>query len=439
LTDFKPTSGGKSPLARNEQWLNEIEGFVRETDTMPGFAGSSWYFLRYMDPKNEQAFASQEAISYWQDVDLYIGGTEHAVGHLMYSRFWNKFLYDKGLVPVEEPFKRLVNQGMIQGVIESLYLKKEKENGKLCFYSEDMVDQAKLEEYAKIPVHIDFVSEYGASHSHLSKEGVQSFISWRREYEDALFSGEKGTFSVNDMPADFSIHTHSEIGKMSKRYFNVVNPDDVIDRYGADCFRMYEMFLGPIEQSKPWDIKGIDGVNKFLKRFWSLFVDEEGNWLLNGDRATDEELKILHRTIKKVHEDINNLSFNTSVSAFMVFVNEMKKRKLHKAAILVPAIKLIAPFAPFIAEELWHRTGGEGSIHHELIPLHDDQFLQEATELYPICINGKKRGIYEYPKGMDKKEMEEIALGLDFIQKWIEGKTVRKVIVVPGSIVNIVV
>jgi leucyl-tRNA synthetase len=202
---------------------------------------------------------------------------------------------------------------------------------------------------------------------------------------------------------------------------------------------MYEMFLGPIEQSKPWDIKGIDGVNKFLKRFWSLFVDENDDWLLNGDKASDEELKILHKTIKKVHEDINNLSFNTSVSAFMVFVNEMKKRSVHKAAVLVPAIKLIAPFAPFIAEELWHRTGGKGSVHHELIPLYDDSFLEEATVDYPICINGKKRGSFAFSKDEDPKKMEEISLELDFVKKWTEGKSIRKVIIVPGRMVNIVV
>jgi leucyl-tRNA synthetase len=439
LNDFKPGKGGKSPLSRNESWLHEYPGYERETDTMPGFAGSSWYFLRYMDPKNEEAFASEEAIKYWQDVDLYIGGTEHAVGHLMYSRFWHKFLYDQGLVPTNEPFKRLVNQGMIQGVIESIYLTKEKENGKNLFVSASLVDHSNLDLYAKIPVHIDFVNEYGTDSSHLNKEGLTQFVNWRSEYQDANFKSEMGEFKFSEIPEDFTLLTHSEVGKMSKRYFNVVNPDDVIDMYGADCFRMYEMFLGPIEQSKPWDIKGIDGVNKFIKRFWSLFVDEENNWLLTKEEATKEELKILHKTIKKIHEDINNLSFNTSVSAFMVFVNEIKKLNTNKEVIMLPVIRLIAPFAPFIAEELWSRAGGENSIHHQIMPDFDNKFLEESTFNYPICVNGKKRGMYEYPKDMAKDDMEKIAVDLDFIQKWIEGKTIRKVIIVPGRMVNIVV
>jgi leucyl-tRNA synthetase len=439
LSNFKPGEGGKSPLARNEEWLHQYEGQTRETDTMPGFAGSSWYFLRYMDPKNDDEFASPEAIEYWKDVDLYIGGTEHAVGHLMYSRFWHKFLYDKGLVPTNEPFKRLVNQGMIQGVIEFLFLDKEKENGKNVFVGADQVGPEELERYARIPVHIDFVNEYGTEHSHLNKKGLQQFVEWRSEYKDSIFRSGSGSYTMDTVPSDFRIATHSEVGKMSKRYFNVVNPDDVIDRYGADCFRMYEMFLGPIEQSKPWDIKGIDGVSKFLKRFWGLFVGEEGNWLLTEEKAGQEELKLLHRTIKKVHEDIKNLSFNTAVSAFMVFVNELKKLDSNKASVLVPAIKLIAPFAPFMAEELWHRSGGKSSVHHQLIPAFDESYLVESTVEYPVCINGKKRGMHEFASDADKKEMESTVLELDFVQKWTEGKTIRKVIIVPGRMVNIVV
>jgi leucyl-tRNA synthetase len=439
LNDFKPGEGGKSPLARNGEWLREYAGYTRETDTMPGFAGSSWYFLRYMDPQNNKVFASKDAIDYWRDVDLYIGGTEHAVGHLMYSRFWHKFLYDKGLVPTHEPFRRLVNQGMIQGVIEFLFLDREKKDGRAVFVGADLVEPDMTSNYARIPVHIEFVKDYGTEHSHLDAAGLRAFVEWRPEYRDAIFRTPEGTFLLDDITENVKVHTHSEVGKMSKRYFNVVNPDDVIDRYGADCFRMYEMFLGPIEQSKPWDIKGIDGVSKFLKRFWGLFVDEQDNWLLTGEKATDEELKVLHRTIKKVHEDIKNLSFNTAVSAFMVFVNEMKSMSCHKAAVLVPAIKLIAPFAPFMAEELWHRTGGKDSIHHQLLPIHDDRFLEESSVEYPVCINGKKRGAYEFPKDMDQKEMERIAIGLDFVEKWTAGKTIRKVIIVPGRMVNIVV
>lgn len=439
MSDFKPVANGKSPLARNEDWVKGIPGFTRETDTMPGFAGSSWYFLRYMDPLNEQEFASEEAIKYWKDVDLYIGGTEHAVGHLMYARFWHKFLFDKGLVPGNEPFLKLVNQGMIQGVIEFIYLMKEKKEGRNHFVSTDLIEAGDMDKIAKIPVHIDFISNYGSHDSHLNVQGIRQFIEWRNEYHDAFFESKAGIFSVDQLPEDFKLQSHSEVGKMSKRYFNVVNPDDVINKYGADCFRMYEMFLGPIEQSKPWDIKGIDGVKKFLRRFWSLFADEEGTWLLTGETATVEEMKILHQTIKKIHEDIYNLSFNTAVSAFMVFVNEMKRTDCHKAAVLVPAIKLIAPFAPFIAEELWSRTGATTSVHHELIPMYDDGLLVEDSVIYPVCINGKKRGEIELGAELNPKEIEGHALTLDIVSKWVEGKTIKKVIVVPNKMINIVV
>ncbi len=441
LNEFKPSTDGKSPLARNQKWVQEYKDFVRETDTMPGFAGSSWYFLRYMDPDNENRFASEEALEYWRDVDFYIGGTEHAVGHLMYSRFYHKFLYDLGLVPTVEPFKRLVNQGMIQGIIEFLYMKKEKtKDGRSVFVSAELINEE--EEYAKIPVYIGFVTNYGSSKSYLDKEGIDKFRNWRQEYMNADFITSSGTYSgenLDNATGEFKFYTLSEIGKMSKRYYNVVNPDDVIAEHGADTFRMYEMFLGPIEQSKPWDTKGIDGINKFIKRFWSLFIDRDDNWLITDEKPDERELKLLHKTLKKVTEDIVNLSFNTAISAMMVFVNEAKKMNIHKADILIPMIKLIAPFAPFISEELWHRAGKQGSVHHQSFPVYDNKYLQESTVSYPISVNGKKRGIEQFSKDLSKEELEKKALELDYIQKWIEGKNVMKVIVVPGRMINIVV
>lgn len=444
LKEFKPTEGGKSPLASNQEWVNEFDGFTRETDTMPGFAGSSWYFLRYMDPNNNENFVSKEALEYWRDVDFYIGGTEHAVGHLMYSRFWHKFLYDLDLVPTNEPFKRLVNQGMIQGVIEFLYLEKEKQDGVNRFYSAELVSNDKLEEYAKIPVYIKFVKNYGSDNSYLDKEGLDEFRNWRPEYKDAIFklnngSYQSGKYEGEGSESDIKFITKSEVGKMSKRYHNVVNPDDVVDEYGADTFRMYEMFLGPIEQSKPWDTKGIDGISKFIKRFWSMYMDFDENWLVNDEKANDEELKILHKTIKKVTSDIKNLSFNTAISAMMVFVNDIKKKDSHKREILEPMVKLIAPFAPFISEELWHKLGGEGSVHYEKFPVFEEKYLKESSINYPVCINGKKRGIESFNADASNDEIEKIVVELDYVKKWIDNKPIRKVIVVKGRMVNIVI
>lgn len=444
MSEFRPTTDGKSPLARNKKWVNDYDGFRRETDTMPGFAGSSWYFLRYMDSKNENEFASKEALEYWRDVDFYIGGTEHAVGHLMYSRFWHKFLYDLNLVPTDEPFRRLVNQGMIQGVIEFLYLNKEKNNGINEFLSADLVDNGQLDDYAKIPIHIKYVSDYGSENSYLNKEGIDNFREWRPEFNSAIFKFSNGTYQDGILKGEGSesqikFITVSEVGKMSKRYHNVVNPDDVVDEYGADTFRMYEMFLGPIEQSKPWDTKGIDGVSKFIKRFWGLFIDMEGNWLLTDAKADNNEMKILHKTIKKVTEDIKNLSFNTAISAMMVFVNDIRKTNANKNEVLLPMIKIIAPFAPFIAEELWHRSGNSVSVHHLDFPKFEEKYLVEAIVSYPVCINGKKRGIEQFPKDSSNQEIEKIVVKLDYVEKWIEGKNIKKVIVVPGRMINIVV
>ena len=447
LEDFKPASGGKSPLARREDWVNLPNGWTRETDTMPGFAGSSWYFLRYMDAGNEEAFASPEALNYWRDVDLYIGGTEHAVGHLMYSRFWHKFLYDKGLVPTKEPFQKLVNQGMIQGVVESLYLDKEKKDGRNRFVSAEMAktEQKEGKAFAKILCHVDFVTDYGADHSHLTIEGIKQFTEWMPDYRNAIFESKEGIYmegaftAKQDGATDMQLVTHSEVGKMSKSKYNVINPDDVVAEYGADCFRMYEMFLGPIEQSKPWDTQGIDGVFKFLRKFNNLFYDAQDQFSVSDTEPTKEELKVLHTAIKKVSEDVERLSFNTCVSAFMVATNDLSKMKCNKRAILTEMVRLLAPFAPHLAEELWAQLGQEGSVHHADYPQVNEKYLKEDSIDYPISINGKKRANAEFPADAKKEEIEAAAVQLDSIQKWIDGKTIRKVIVVPGRMVNIVV
>lgn len=437
LQNFQPASDGRSPLSRAEDWVTEKPGFTRETDTMPGFAGSSWYFLRYMDPENNNAFASEQAMAYWKDVDLYIGGTEHAVGHLMYSRFWHKFLYDIGKVPTREPFLKLINQGMIQGVIEYMYLKKEKEDGKTIFTSTELVQTAGLEnEYTRITVHADFITGHGSNGSYLNENGLKKFIEWRPEYKDAIFETKEGRFAAGEGSVQF--FTVSEVGKMSKRYYNVVNPDDVVARYGADCFRMYEMFLGPVEQSKPWDTKGIEGVQKFLRKFWSLFYDQD-TWLVSEEKPSAEALKVLHTTIKKVTDDIERFSLNTTVSAFMVCVNELKRLSCHSYDILEPLVRLLAPFAPFITEELWSSLGGAGSVHHSEYPVSKEEYLVSDTIDYPVCINGKKRDDISVPKEIAQADLEKMVLALDMVQKWLEGASPKKIIVVPGRMINIVV
>lgn len=443
--DFKPGKGGKSPLSRLTDWVNLDNGFKRETDVMPAVAGSSWYYLRYMDPHNDQAFASQKAVNYWESVDLYVGGSEHAVAHLMYARFWHKFLFDKDLVPTNEPFKKLINQGMIQGVIEFIFLDKRSDEENRRFVSADLAEKEPESNFAKIPVHVDFVSDYGLPNSYLNKAGIKQFIKWRPEYTNARFEAvngvfEKGKLTLKDGATDIEMTTLSEVGKMSKSKFNVINPDEVIDRYGTDCFRMYEMFLGPIEQSKPWDTKGIDGVSKFLRRFWGLFFDKKGNISVSEEAPNREELKVLHTAIKKVTFDIERFSFNTCVSAFMVATNDLKKINCNKRAVLEELLILLAPFAPFVTEELWHLLGHEGSIHNTTTyPTHDESYLKEDSKTYPIAINGKVRATEDFPANAPKGELEKAALELPAMQKWLEGKTVRKVIVVPGRMINVVV
>lgn len=447
LNEFQPASAGLSPLGRKTDWVNLPNGMRRETDTMPGFAGSSWYFLRYMDARNDKEFASQQAINYWKDVDLYIGGTEHAVGHLMYSRMWHKFLYDKGLVPTKEPFRKLINQGMIQGIIESLMLQKDKVNGFPRFVCAKIAQQEQAAgiEFVKIATHVDFVQDYGNMQaSYLSLDGIKKFTDWRPEFKDAIFECSKGiyhkgVFLPKGEAKESHLFTVSEVGKMSKRYFNVVNPDDVVAKYGADTFRMYEMFLGPIEQAKPWDTKGIDGVSKFLKRFWSLFFNDKATWALSEETPGKEELKVLHYAVKKITEDIERFSFNTCVSGFMVAVNELKRLQCNKRQILEPMVIMLAPFAPHIAEELWHRLGKEGSVHLADYPVADENHLIEDAVEYPISINGKKRGTALFPTNLSAGELETAALNLEVVKKWMEGKQIRKVVVVPQRMINIVI
>ncbi len=446
LENFKPTAEGKSPLSRLDGWVYTPDGLIRETDTMPGYAGSSWYFLRYMDPENEDAFAGKEALNYWKDVDLYIGGTEHAVGHLLYSRMWHKFLHDIGKVPTDEPFRKLINQGMIQGIIEYIYLKKEKTNGQYHFLCSKKVEMMGLkeEDYQRLPVKIQYIKAYGSPDSFLDIESIKQFLDWRPEYANAIFECGKGVyqngeFNPTDGAKDSHLFTRSETGKMGKRYFNTVDPVDVIGTYGTDCFRLYEMFLGPITDAKPWNTKGIEGTSRFLKKFWGLFFNNEGEFSVNEADPTKEELKIMHKTIKRVGEDIERFSFNTCVSALMEATNDLRKLKSNNKTVLRSLVVLIAPFAPHMAEELWHRLWEKGSVNDATFPEFDEKHLKEDSITYPISINGKKRAVHDFPSDAPKEDLEKAAVELEDIQKWIEGKTIRKVIVVPGRMINIVV
>lgn len=405
-------SSGKAPLEQLTDWVNQEEG-RRETDTMPGYAGSSWYFLRYMDPKNNEAFVSKEAEQYWENVDLYIGGTEHAVGHLIYSRVWHKFLYDRGFLSTTEPFKRLVNQGMIQGRTSFAYRIKDTNT----FVSHGLKDQY---EVTPIRVHVKYVSN-----DILDTEAVKDF---RDDFKNAEFILEDGKYICG-----------WEVEKMSKSKYNVVNPDDMVAAYGADCFRMFEMFLGPVEQSKPWNTDGIGGVSKFLRKFWRLFgMNEQGQPTISDKKPDAKALRILHKTIKKVTHDIEQLGFNTCVSAFMECVNELGSLKCNNRAILTPLIILMSPFAPYITEELWHALGNTGSVHHTVFPVHDEKYLKEASRQYPIQINGRVRTRIEIALDAAKNEVEQMVLTDEVVAKWIDGKTVRKFIYVPGKIINVV-
>ncbi len=418
---YLPTETGEPPLGRAEDWKYKGK-YQYELSTMPGWAGSSWYFYRYMDPHNDEAFCSPEAINYWQQVDLYLGGPEHAVGHLLYSRFWNHFLYDLGLVPHREYAKKLINQGMIQGV--SLMMRIYKENGEM--------------REIHVPIH------YADEQNRLTMKQFEMLQREDSRFADVI-TDVNGTHAVNTVAVITEgrrpfIQLYPVVEKMSKSKYNVVNPDDVVARYGADCFRMYEMFLGPIEQAKPWNTSGIDGVSRFLRKFWGLFFDDKGNFNVINDEPTKQELKIVHAAIKKVNEDIERFSFNTCVSAFMVATNELKDLKCNKRTVLESLVVLIAPFAPHIAEELWHQLGHEGSIHKDAAyPAHNEDFLKQDEINYPVSINGKVRTNVTFPADATKDSIEKAALELEAIQKWLDGKQVKKVIVVPGRMINVVI
>lgn len=409
---YLPTEKGEPPLGRAKNWKT-ADGYPLELNTMPGFAGSSAYYLRYMDPRNHDALVSKEADEYWRNVDLYIGGTEHATGHLIYSRFWNKFLYDLGIVVEEEPFKKLINQGMIQGRSNFVYRIKD---------TNTFVSAGKKKDYDVTPIHVDV---------NIVKNDVldtEAFRKWRPEYNDAQFVLED----------DGRYICGYAVEKMSKSMFNVVNPDDIVATYGADTLRLYEMFLGPLEQSKPWNTNGIDGVNRFLKKLWALFYKGE-EFLPDDSAASEEDLRSLHRLIAKVTADIDNFSFNTSVAAFMICVNELTSHRCRSRQVLQSLLVLLTPFAPHIAEELWHALGNTTTICDAQWPQAEERYLKADTQTYAVSFNGKARFTITVAAGTERADVERLALSNSAATKWLEGKQIVKIIVVPGKIVNVVV
>ena len=412
IDKYLPTETGEPPLGRAKEW-HTAEGYPLELNTMPGFAGSSAYYLRYMDPHNSECLVSPEANGYWRNVDLYVGGTEHATGHLIYSRFWNKFLYDMGKVVEKEPFAKLVNQGMIQGRSNFVYRVKD---------TNTFVSSGLKGDYEVTPIHVDVNI---VSNDILDTE---AFRKWRPEYASAEFILEDGKYVCG-----------WAVEKMSKSMFNVVNPDYIVERYGADTLRLYEMFLGPVEQSKPWDTNGIDGVNRFIKKLWNLFY--KGDELLVDDsKPSAEALRSIHKLIKKVTSDVENFSYNTSVSAFMICVNELTSLKCHSREVLEPLVVLLAPFAPHVSEELWHNAlGHDTTVCDAKWPAWNEEYIRESAVTYPVSFNGKARFNISVPADMPAAEVQRTALEHENAAKWIEGKQVVKVIVVPGKIVNIVV
>ncbi len=425
---YLPTEDGQPPLGNATIWawdtlnnkvvetklIDNKTIFPLELNTMPGWAGSSWYWMRYMDANNNNEFASKSALDYWQNVDLYIGGSEHATGHLLYSRFWNKFLKDKGFAPTEEPFKKLINQGMILGMSAFVY----REDGTNTFYS-----KSKIKDKNTQPLHVD-VSLVNTS----DELDIQAFKNSREEYKDAIFiTEENGKYIVG-----------REVEKMSKSKYNVVTPDNICAEYGADTLRLYEMFLGPLEQAKPWNTAGISGVFGFLKKLWRLYNDDNIGWVVTNNEPSKESLKSLHKTIKKVNEDIENFSFNTSVSQFMICVNELTAQNCHERAILEPLAVLISPYAPHIAEELWSQLGNSDSISTVDFPIVNEKYLVESSKEYPVSFNGKMRFTIELSLDLSVAEIQEIILKDERTIKQLEGRTPNKVIIVPGKVINLV-
>ena len=431
ITDYKPTATGEPPLGNAVKWawdtvnetvvdksfIDEKTIFALELNTMPGFAGSSAYYLRYMDPHNQHALVGREADEYWRNVDLYVGGTEHATGHLIYSRFWNKFLFDCGVSCMDEPFHKLVNQGMIQGRSNFVYrVISSTPNEKPIFVSSGLKDK-----YDVTPIHVD------VNIVHNDVLDIEAFRNWRPEFKDAEFILEEGRYLCG-----------WAIEKMSKSMFNVVNPDTIVNQYGADTLRLYEMFLGPVEQSKPWDTNGIDGCHRFLKKLWALFYDRSGAFLPTDGEPTAEQLKSVHKLIKKVTQDIENFSYNTSISAFMICVNELAQSKCRNCSLLSDVIVLIAPFAPHIAEELWAALGHTDSVCDAHWPVYDEQYLVESQMQLTISFNGKARFQMQFATDVDEESIKQAVINDEKSRKYIEGNAVVKVIVVPKRIVNVV-
>ena len=432
IDKYEPTESGEPPLGRAKLWawdeknrqvvdkslIDNQQVFALELNTMPGFAGSSAYYLRYMDPNNTNELVSSDVVSYWKNVDLYLGGSEHATGHLIYSRFWNKFLFDLGTAKTEEPFERLVNQGMIQGRSNFVYRVKDSDKEAPLFVSLNLKDQ-----YDTTPIHVDVNIVSG------DVLDIEAFKAWRPEFKNAQFVLENDKYVCG-----------WAIEKMSKSMFNVVNPDMIVERYGADTLRLYEMFLGPLEQSKPWDTNGIDGCHRFLKKFWGLFFDnrDSDQLAINNEPATKEQLKSVHKLIKKITADIENFSFNTAVSAFMICVNELSQLKCHNKELLEQVVILLNPFAPHISEELWSLLGHTNSICDAAWPQVNEAYLVEDEQQLTISFNGKARFQMNFAATASSDEIQAITLQDERTIKYIDGKTVVKVIVVPKKIVNIV-